>query len=225
MSITRKKKRTYVPGNRPFKHNKLREDMQGCLEILKTLQSKTDAHPFLQPVDWKRLDLPDYPLIVKRPMDLGTIEKRMLEGFYSTANDFAADVRLVWSNAQKYNRPESDIYKMAETLSKFFDKKFTKVTKSIVKNKKRTQKGHREVTRSDRLSFADNMGQLSSEILGQIVESIREQCPGAIMEESDAVEIEIDKIDSATLLDLNEYAINYIQRTSVSEPSYKKQKR
>lgn len=212
MSMTRKKKRISGPGNRTSNKGRLSEDLQGCLEILKALKTKQDAHPFLQPVDWKRLDLPDYPVIIKRPMDLGTIEKQLYDGCYSAATEFAEDVRLVWNNAQKYNRQESEIYKMAETLSKLFEKKFSKYLKSTLKNKKTTQKIHREVTRSDRLSFADNMAQLSSEALGQVVESIREQCPGAIMEESDAVEIEIDKIDSATLLDLNEYAFNCIKQ-------------
>ena len=30
--------------------------------------------PFLEPVDWKAWNLPDYPLIIKRPMDLGQIK-------------------------------------------------------------------------------------------------------------------------------------------------------
>eukprot|EP00471_Norrisiella_sphaerica_P013704 CAMPEP_0184504488 /NCGR_PEP_ID=MMETSP0113_2-20130426/52493_1 /TAXON_ID=91329 /ORGANISM="Norrisiella sphaerica, Strain BC52" /LENGTH=99 /DNA_ID=CAMNT_0026894137 /DNA_START=74 /DNA_END=374 /DNA_ORIENTATION=+ len=57
MSTARKKKRSAGPR---FK-GKLPDDMQGCLEILKTLQQRADAGPFLEPVDWKRFDLPDYP--------------------------------------------------------------------------------------------------------------------------------------------------------------------
>lgn len=30
--------------------------------------------PFLEPVDYKAWNLPDYPLVVKHPMDLGTIQ-------------------------------------------------------------------------------------------------------------------------------------------------------
>eukprot|EP00466_Bigelowiella_natans_P002452 jgi/Bigna1/91488/estExt_fgenesh1_pg.C_1020056 len=149
MSMTRKKKR----GGSRLK-GKLPDSMQGCLDILKNLQSRQEAGPFLEPVDWKRFDLPNYPLIIKRPMDLGTIERRIFDSFYATSDEFAEDVRLVWANAQremvtgvsitdescvlylrlmsfrglfsfeqKYNRPESDIYRMSEALSKVFDKK------------------------------------------------------------------------------------------------------
>lgn len=33
----------------------------------------TDAEPFLEPVDVKGLGIPDYPSVVKKPMDLGTV--------------------------------------------------------------------------------------------------------------------------------------------------------
>jgi hypothetical protein len=33
-------------------------------------------------VDWKLLGLSDYPLLVKNPMDLGTIKKQLLMGKY-----------------------------------------------------------------------------------------------------------------------------------------------
>ena len=60
-------------------------------------------------------------------------------------------------------------------------------------------------THSNRKAFGELISQISSDQLGQLVETIREQCPGALIEEHDSVEIEIDKIDSSTLLDLNEY--------------------
>jgi len=210
--MTRKKKRAT-----PKFKGKLPEDMQGCLEILKALQGKPDAGPFLEPVDWKRFDLPDYPLIIKRPMDLGTIEKRIFDEFYSTLNEFAQDVRLVWANAQKYNRQQSDIYKMSENLSRFFERRLTKLTKA---SSKRTRKRHsvlREVSRTDRKAFSELISQITSDQLGQLVETIREQCPGALLEEHDSVEIEIDKIDSSTLLDLNEYARDCIKRSANAE--------
>ncbi|GAB5356308.1 hypothetical protein AAMO2058_000279600 [Amorphochlora amoebiformis] len=200
MSMTRKKKRS----NPRFK-GKLPDYMQGCFEILKSVQAKSDAHPFLEPVDWKRFDLPDYPIIIKRPMDLGTIEKRIFDGFYSTANEFALDVRLVWSNAQKYNLPMSDIYKMSESLSRFFERRFAKLAKSTIKNKRKRQAELREVSRKDRELFATYLEALTGEHLFHVVETVKEQCPGALIEQSDAVNIEVDKIDTSTLLDLVNY--------------------
>ena len=69
MSMTRKKKR-----GMPKLKGKLEPWMQSCLEVLKAVQSKPDSGPFLIPVDWVKFGLPDYPQIIKHPMDLGTIE-------------------------------------------------------------------------------------------------------------------------------------------------------
>lgn len=89
--------------------------------------------------------LTDYPEIIKKPMDLGTIQvraqvasnepfnmflavqKKLEEGKYNTPDKFAADVRLVWKNAMTYNRPDSDIYSTADKLSKVFERKFAKI--------------------------------------------------------------------------------------------------
>lgn len=52
---------------------KLDDTMQQCLAVLKFVQSKPEASPFLEPVDWEFYGLTDYPEIIKTPMDLGTI--------------------------------------------------------------------------------------------------------------------------------------------------------
>mmetsp|Transcript_23648 Transcript_23648/g.44164 ORF Transcript_23648/g.44164 Transcript_23648/m.44164 type:complete len:224 (-) Transcript_23648:99-770(-) len=219
-SLTRKKKRLT-----PKFKGKLSPEMQGCLEILKGVQNKPDAHPFLEPVDWKRFDLPDYPLIIRRPMDLGTIEKRIFDGFYATADEFASDVRLVWSNAQKYNRPQSDIYKMSESLSRIFERKLAKLSKAAVKNKRKRNVELREISSRDRTLFADLLEKVTSDQLGRIVETIRDQCPAALIEESTAVEIEVDKIDSQTLLDLNEFASECVQQNKNPDKATQKKQR
>jgi hypothetical protein len=48
-------------------------DYKECLGCLEEMEEKPEAEPFMIPVDWKGLNLPDYPKIVKKPMDLGTI--------------------------------------------------------------------------------------------------------------------------------------------------------
>ena len=56
------------------KKSTLTDEMEQCRQILKMLQARPDAEPFLVAVDWKALDLPDYPDVIKNPMDLGTVE-------------------------------------------------------------------------------------------------------------------------------------------------------
>ena len=48
-----------------------------CGTLLKKVRQNKYAWPFYKPVDWKALNLPDYPQIVKNPMDLSTIEKKL----------------------------------------------------------------------------------------------------------------------------------------------------
>ena len=74
------------------------------------------AAVFMDPVDWKALELPDYPMIVKKPMDLGTIEKKLAKSKYATVQNFIADVALVWNNAKLYNEEGSDIHELAVQL-------------------------------------------------------------------------------------------------------------
>ena len=43
-------------------------------QLVQWLSSQKDVDAFLEPVDWKSLGLTDYPLVIKQPMDLGTIK-------------------------------------------------------------------------------------------------------------------------------------------------------
>ena len=63
----------------------------------------------LNVVDWKYLGLLDYPDVVKHPMDLGTVIKRIESDAYSSREEIASDVRLVWSNCKTYNREGSEV--------------------------------------------------------------------------------------------------------------------
>lgn len=57
--------------------------------------------PFLQRVN--RKEVLDYYDIVKNPMDLGTMYKRLREGFYTSKAHFLADLELIYSNCFLYN--------------------------------------------------------------------------------------------------------------------------
>ena len=59
---------------------------------------QTYAWPFYQPVDVKALGLHDYYEVIKKPMDLSTVQKNMDNDIYKTKDEFADDVRLIFSN-------------------------------------------------------------------------------------------------------------------------------
>ena len=100
-----------------------------CLTVLKAIQRKKEAIFFLEPVDWKALNLPLYPTLIKKPMDLGTVERKLQESpcAYKTVADFADAVNLVFSNAHTFNLEGSDIYSFATTCKEAFEAKMADV--------------------------------------------------------------------------------------------------
>jgi len=93
------------------------------------------AFPFNEAVDWKKLNIPDYPKIIKKPMDLAKVDKMLSQGHYKELDDFAKDVRLVFTNARTYNIEFSDIHQMAKVVEAHFDEKFGKSFKERKKRK------------------------------------------------------------------------------------------
>ncbi|CAM9276971.1 unnamed protein product, partial [Discosporangium mesarthrocarpum] len=101
--------------------------LRKCLTLVKNLMSvKNKSMWFNQPVDHVALQLLDYPLVIKRPMDLGTIRRNLEKGEYQTSMEFADDVRLVFRNARLYNTdPNSAVHLAARDLSAQFEQKFS----------------------------------------------------------------------------------------------------
>ena len=61
-----------------FKNSQISQDL---LKIVYAFLSRPESAPFREPVNWQALGLDDYPLIVKKPMDLGTIKVKLLNLF------------------------------------------------------------------------------------------------------------------------------------------------
>uniref|UniRef100_A0A2M4A8V7 Putative chromatin remodeling complex rsc subunit rsc1/polybromo n=1 Tax=Anopheles triannulatus TaxID=58253 RepID=A0A2M4A8V7_9DIPT len=61
-------------------------------------------------------EYPDYYDIIKNPIDIEKIEKKLRQQAYESIEDMAADFMLMFENACKYNEPDSQIYKDALCL-------------------------------------------------------------------------------------------------------------
>ncbi|XP_030547310.1 transcription factor GTE12 isoform X2 [Rhodamnia argentea] len=94
---------------------------QQCSAILKRLMHHECGWPFKQPVDPVKLNIPDYFSIISEPMDLGTIKSKLEKNTYHGTEEFAADVRLTFSNAMCYNPPGNQVHIMADKLNKIFE--------------------------------------------------------------------------------------------------------
>ncbi|XWS76323.1 hypothetical protein CRYUN_Cryun01aG0166100 [Craigia yunnanensis] len=73
------------------------------------MHDHVDAWPFKEPVD--ACDVPDYYDIIKDPMDLKTMSKRVESEQYVTLEMFVADVKRMFANARTYNSPDTIYYK------------------------------------------------------------------------------------------------------------------
>ncbi|XP_027471281.1 bromodomain-containing protein 3 isoform X2 [Zalophus californianus] len=112
------------------KKGKLSEHLRHCDSILKEMLSKKHAAyawPFYKPVDAEALELHDYHDIIKHPMDLSTVKKKMDSREYPDAQGFAADIRLMFSNCYKYNPPDHEVVAMARKLQDVFEMRFAKM--------------------------------------------------------------------------------------------------
>ncbi|KAJ6773801.1 hypothetical protein OIU79_017287 [Salix purpurea] len=90
--------------------------------LLKSMHDHVDAWPFKEPVDAR--DVPDYYDIIKDPMDLKTMLKRVeSEQYYVTLEMFIADVKRMCHNARTYNSPDTIYYKCATRLEAHFQSK------------------------------------------------------------------------------------------------------
>ncbi|CAF2088216.1 hypothetical protein BRARA_F02430 [Brassica rapa] len=119
-----------TPSN-PESERVLAAMLNTCGQMLVKLMKHKWAWVFNTPVDVVGLGLHDYHLIVKKPMDLGTVKLNLEKGFYVSPLDFATDVRLTFRNAMAYNPKGQDVYFMAEKLLDQFDVMFNPAFKKF----------------------------------------------------------------------------------------------
>ncbi|KAK1373073.1 Histone acetyltransferase [Heracleum sosnowskyi] len=100
--------------------------------LLKAMYDHPDSWPFKEPVDAR--DVPDYYDIIRDPMDLKTMSKRVeSEQYYVTFEMFVADARRMFSNARTYNSPETIYYKCSTRLEAHFSTKVQTALQACLK--------------------------------------------------------------------------------------------
>lgn len=101
--------------------------------ILKTVMKACWRHnfawPFHEPVNSIKLKLPDYHKIIRQPMDLGTIKKRLENCYYYSAQQCIKDFNIMFQNCYTYNKPGEDVVLMASTIEKIFREKLEDLPK------------------------------------------------------------------------------------------------
>uniref|UniRef100_A0A672MJ77 Tyrosine-protein kinase BAZ1B n=1 Tax=Sinocyclocheilus grahami TaxID=75366 RepID=A0A672MJ77_SINGR len=82
-------------------------EVEKCEEILQKLIKYRHSWPFREPVSAEEAE--DYRDIISCPMDFTTMQDKFKSSQYHNASDFVKDVKLVFSNAEEYNEPDSDV--------------------------------------------------------------------------------------------------------------------
>ncbi|NWS51013.1 BRDT protein, partial [Chunga burmeisteri] len=95
--------------------------------VMKAMWRHNFSWPFHQPVDAAALNLPDYYSIIKKPMDLSTIKKRLEHNYYTKAAECIEDFKTMFLNCYIYNKPGDDIVFMAQELEKVFKQKIAQM--------------------------------------------------------------------------------------------------
>ncbi|KAG5520124.1 hypothetical protein PMAC_001200 [Pneumocystis sp. 'macacae'] len=143
-------------GKREREAGMTKEQYRYAGSVVRQLRKNRDARPFNQPVDPVKLNIPTYPTVIARPMDLGTVEKKIAGREYGTVDAFREDVELVFSNCFRFNGTESAISGMARNLQEIFERQMEQmpgadyVETKGTKMRKKTETGVRAGGVADR---------------------------------------------------------------------------
>ncbi|XP_072934493.1 bromodomain-containing protein homolog isoform X2 [Epargyreus clarus] len=87
----------------------LRPERAALHKLLRLLRQRDHSDVFCEPVDLQ--EVPDYSTIVKHPMDLSTMGKKLDRGSYKTIDDVEGDFQLMIDNCLTYNKKDTVFYK------------------------------------------------------------------------------------------------------------------
>ncbi|XP_059096828.1 bromodomain-containing protein 2-like, partial [Tigriopus californicus] len=142
--------RVHPPPHRPGRVTNQLQFMKNV--VMKGMWKHQHGWPFHTPVDTVKLGLPDYFKIVTKPMDLGTVKRRLENNYYWCAKEAIEDIDQMFTNCYMYNKPGEDVTIMANSLEKHYRSKLQggmppvevvltqDVNKKIVKTPKLTSK-------------------------------------------------------------------------------------
>lgn len=94
------------------------KDIAALKSLLKDLKSFKHAWPFREAVDSHAV--PDYYKVIKKPMDLATMDRKLDTSAYTSLAQFIGDVALICDNCRYYNENRSSFTTCANLFEGFF---------------------------------------------------------------------------------------------------------
>ncbi|KAF2130096.1 hypothetical protein P153DRAFT_290165 [Dothidotthia symphoricarpi CBS 119687] len=125
------------------------EELYESMEkVIMELKAGEHAHPFLQRVN--KREAPDYYHIIKQPMDIGTMMKKLKQLQYKSKKDFVDDLMLIWSNCLKYNAdPSHFLRKKALHMKKETEKLVPLIPEITVRDRAEVEAEERRIRNGD----------------------------------------------------------------------------
>jgi bromodomain-containing factor 1 len=125
----RPKREIHPPKNKdlPYsvrpKSKKHAHELKFCEDILTEIHKSKHIEfvgPFEHPVDPVALNIPHYFTIIKKPMDLSTMSKKLKGGSYTSAADFDKDMKQMLANCYKFNPAPNPINALGKRLEELY---------------------------------------------------------------------------------------------------------
>lgn len=101
-------------------------DAKLCRQLHTSLVKHTSAWPFQMPVRPIEDGAPNYLEVIKQPMDLSTIDKKLTAQEYVEVQDFANDIQLMLNNCFTFNPPTHAVHQLGRQLEAFFSLQLNK---------------------------------------------------------------------------------------------------
>jgi len=79
---------------------------------------------FHEPVNPEKLNIPDYLVIIKEPMDFGTIKRKLKHNEYLKCDEFIYDVNLVFNNCIVYNGESNNVTILCKEVMKEYNRQY-----------------------------------------------------------------------------------------------------
>lgn len=100
-----------------------------CKAVMDEISKRAISRMFNNPVDPELY--PNYKEIVSKPMDLGTVNKKLDDNQYSTVAEWKADVELIWSNSLVYNKSNPLLTTITKEMQDVYNKQIEFLTDDI----------------------------------------------------------------------------------------------
>ena len=108
------------------KLSKMDKDVTVCHTVISEMLGMENAWPFVKPVNPKAF--PTYKKIIKQPMDLTTIKKKLESGNMKTREDFISSVNLIFENCELFNEDESPVGIAGYAMKEHFEARWAELT-------------------------------------------------------------------------------------------------